>query len=52
MGTPHAPLPDSESPTRLKKWVRRGGILLFLFFLLKGLAWLLVPALALYFCSR
>ncbi|GIV24956.1 MAG: hypothetical protein KatS3mg026_0648 [Bacteroidia bacterium] len=35
-----------------RKWLKRGGIGLFLFFLLKGLAWLIVPALMLYFCGR
>lgn len=52
MGTRRPPVGDTERPLRLKRWIRRGGIGLFLFFLLKGLAWLIVPALSIYFCSR
>jgi hypothetical protein len=32
-----------------KTWVKRFGALGFVFFLLKGLAWLVVPALVAYF---
>jgi hypothetical protein len=28
---------------RLMQWVRKGGIALFLFYLIKGLLWLIVP---------
>jgi hypothetical protein len=39
--------PVAESP--LKVWMKRMGWALPLFFLLKGLMWLLVPALFLFF---
>lgn len=52
MGTQRPPVPDKTGPSRLKVWLKRGGIGLFLFFLLKGLAWLIIPAISLYFCSR
>ena len=43
---------ETQPPTSAwKKWLKRGGIGLFLFFLLKGLAWLIIPSLLLYFCS-
>jgi len=42
----------TQTQSRWKKWLKRGGIGLFLFFLIKGLAWLIVPALTLYLCSR
>lgn len=42
-----------ENPEKKKcpavKWVRRFGIAGFLFFLIKGLLWLIVPALIAYF---
>ena len=28
----------------MKTWLKRGGILVFLFFLVKGLLWLAIPA--------
>ncbi|RIK66438.1 MAG: hypothetical protein DCC65_09860 [Planctomycetota bacterium] len=37
---------DNPSPlTRRLAWIRRLGVVGFLFFLIKGLAWLAVPAL-------
>ncbi len=32
-------------------WIKRFGVAGFLFFLIKGLLWLLVPALAVYFAQ-
>jgi hypothetical protein len=40
----------TESPARL--WIKRLGIAGFLFFLIKGLLWLLVPALIAYFSFK
>jgi hypothetical protein len=44
-----------ESPKKRKcpavKWVKRFGVAGFLFFLIKGLLWLIVPALVYYFAS-
>lgn len=45
----HADAPDSDAPTaknrsRAARWVARFGVAGFLFFLIKGLAWLIVPA--------
>ena len=34
------------------RWLRRVGVAGFLFFLVKGLLWLLVPALLMYFGVR
>lgn len=54
-------VPDSDAPmTRqekraamkaafAKRWGKRAGIFLFLFFLIKGLLWLIVPAAIYYF---
>ncbi|CAN5496350.1 hypothetical protein BH10ACI1_BH10ACI1_22500 [soil metagenome] len=43
----------SEEPRKRKcpavKWTKRFGVAAFLFFLIKGLLWLLVPALIAYF---
>ncbi|MBA3633255.1 MAG: alanyl-tRNA synthetase [Acidobacteria bacterium] len=42
-----------ESPRKRKfsdaGWVKRFGVAGFLFFLIKGLLWLIIPALAAYF---
>lgn len=46
------PTSAEKSSSAWRKWLKRGGIGLFLFFLLKGLAWLIVPVLMLYFCGR
>jgi hypothetical protein len=47
-------LPDSTTakPTRLSlacPWLKRVGVVGFLFFLIKGLMWLLLPGLLAYF---
>ena len=34
---------------RLPDWVKKLGLIGFLFFLIKGLLWLIVPALLIYF---
>jgi hypothetical protein len=42
---------EQEAPTStVLKWVKRSGSLGFLFFLVKGLLWLIIPALVAY-CS-
>lgn len=44
-----------EDPTKRKcparKWTKWAGIATFMFFLIKGLAWLIVPAVIYYFAS-
>lgn len=40
----HAPEPGGTCTTTPSRWRRHAGIAVFLFFLIKGLAWLLVPA--------
>lgn len=52
MGTRLSFIRDSARVAHLKKWIKRGGIGLFLFFFLKGIAWLILPGLLVYFCSR
>lgn len=46
----HAVSPATGKATA--RWGKRLGIVAFLFFLIKGLAWLVVPAAAAYFASR
>jgi hypothetical protein len=45
----------NEEPRKRKcpavKWTKRIGVTAFLFFLVKGLLWLIVPALVYYFAS-
>jgi hypothetical protein len=36
--------PDAKNHSRVARWVARFGVAGFLFFLIKGLAWLIVPA--------
>ena len=51
METP--PLPDTEPPSpRGRVWMKRFGVLGFLFFLTKGLMWLALPALLLSLGAR
>jgi hypothetical protein len=40
-----------EKPSKLKTWIKRFGFLGFMFFLIKGLAWLIVPAVIYYFAA-
>jgi len=40
--TPEQILPDQEPAAR--RWIKRLGVAGFMFFLVKGLLWLLVPA--------
>jgi len=37
---------------KLKKWFKKAGILGFLFFLIKGILWLLLPLLITYFSLK
>jgi hypothetical protein len=37
--------PTAPAPSRTLRWGRRLGMAAFLFFFIKGLAWLIVPAL-------
>jgi hypothetical protein len=39
-------------PSRKKKWLTYAGIGAFAFFLIKGLAWLIVPAVLVWFSTR
>ena len=41
--------PESRQENIVKGWVKRFGFLGFMFFLIKGLLWLIIPALAAYF---
>jgi hypothetical protein len=54
---PEAPTPGSAdsastSPSTTARWGRWAGVLVFLFFLVKGLSWLVVPAATAYLVSR
>lgn len=40
---------ENENPTIFAKWIKRFGVAGFMFFLVKGLLWLIVPALIAYF---
>lgn len=40
---------SDKNKNRLVEWVKRFGIAGFMFFLIKGLLWLIVPALIAYF---
>lgn len=46
------PSPVADTPRAAARWGKRLGIAAFLFFLIKGLAWLVVPAAITYFASR
>jgi len=43
---------QGSKPGAAAKWTKRFGAAAFLFFLIKGLLWLLVPALIAYFSLR
>lgn len=46
-------LPQSDrGPKAAARWGKRLGIVAFLFFLIKGLAWLIVPVAVAYAASR
>ncbi len=40
---------ENKNPSRLSRWIKRFGFAGFMFFLIKGLLWLIVPALVAYF---
>ncbi len=42
---PEAPAPTSPAPSKLRAYLARFGIGAFLFFTIKGLLWLIIPAL-------
>jgi len=42
--------PRQTSPTM--KWTKRVGVVAFLFFLIKGLLWLVIPAMIAYFSLK
>ena len=44
--------PTAAPAKAASRWGKRLGVAAFLFFLIKGLAWLVVPAAAAYFASR
>lgn len=55
MGEGHAKVDAAEAPATCpvkSPWVRRLGAAAFLFFLIKGLLWLIVPALAVWWGTR
>ena len=43
------PKPQSKNRDQTASWIKRFGFAGFLFFLIKGLLWLIIPALAAYF---
>ncbi len=45
---PIAPNGDDQPQSRWKKWMVRFGFWGFMFFLIKGLLWLIIPALIAY----
>ncbi len=47
MESMHEPQPENKD--QAAGWMKRFGVAGFLFFLIKGLLWLIVPALATYF---
>jgi hypothetical protein len=42
--TPDSGAPAAKNPSPAARWAARFGVAGFLFFLIKGLAWLIVPA--------
>ncbi|CAN5840441.1 hypothetical protein BH20ACI4_BH20ACI4_21480 [soil metagenome] len=40
---------ENRNPGVFAKWIKRFGVAGFMFFLIKGLLWLIVPALIAYF---
>lgn len=40
---------ENKDPGAFAAWIKRFGVAGFLFFLIKGLLWLIVPALVAYF---
>jgi hypothetical protein len=40
---------EKDNPNLFAKWIKRFGFAGFMFFLIKGLLWLIVPALIAYF---
>lgn len=42
---------ETQQPSKLKTWIKRFGFFGFMFFLVKGLAWLIVPAVIYYFAK-
>jgi hypothetical protein len=52
MAQPNVMHPDTSlKKSRVKNWIKRLGFWGFLFFLVKGLLWLTVPALIAFFAS-
>ncbi len=46
-------LPTTRSiPDKCIRWTKRIGVLGFLFFLIKGLLWIIVPAILFYFGAK
>lgn len=39
----------AQPDSRMRRWIKRFGVAGFLFFFIKGLLWLIVPALIAYF---
>lgn len=42
---------NQEQPKGFAKWIKRFGVMGFMFFLIEGLLWLVVPALIIYFAE-
>jgi len=43
---------DENNPDTKKKWLKYAGIGAFMFFLIKGLLWLIVPALLIWWGTK
>ena len=48
----HTPAEPADQKTGLLRWGRRLGVMAFLFFFIKGLAWLIVPAVIAWWAVR
>jgi len=42
----------SQVPSTTARWTKRIGVAAFLFFLIKGILWLIVPAVVAYFALK
>lgn len=51
-GAPDFGAPAAKNRSRAARWVARFGVAGFLFFLIKGLAWLIVPALIAVYAAK
>jgi hypothetical protein len=43
---------EIRTPSSAERWTKRVGLAAFLFFLIKGILWLVVPAIVAYFALK